>query len=163
MFEELEKEEGEEKESRKKLLWMSALVVAALVVVGILVYVIARPRTRTPVSVQSAAPAGQAAPADPVKDLQIVRALMGKDVTGVRVLWSIQLRNKSSVYTYSDIQYEASFISPDGRTLGTNRDTIKDSIGPGEEKKFPPFVDGLYDANSSTFQFRLTGAKATVQ
>lgn len=160
MFEELEKEEREKKESRKKRIWISALIIAALVVVGTLVYVVSRPRAKAPLSVQSPTPAGEVAPPDAPHDLQIVRAVMGKDVTGVRVMWSVQLRNKSTVYAYSDIQYEAHFIGPDGRTLAVNRDTIKDSIEPGEEKKIPTFMDGLYNSGASTYQFRLTGANA---
>jgi hypothetical protein len=66
------------------------------------------------------------------------------------------------VYTYSDIQYEASFITVDGKLLSVVRDTIKDSIGPGEEKTIPPFMDGVYDARASTFQFVLKGATGTV-
>lgn len=160
MFEELEQEEKEKKESSKKLVEISAIIIAAIAVVAVLVYIIVGPRAKTPVSAQSAAPAGEKVAADPTRDLQLVRAVMGKDVSGVRVLWSVQLRNKSTVYTYSEIEYEASFIGPDGRVLGTNRDAIKESIGPGEEKKLAPFIDGLYDARASTFQFVLKGAKS---
>jgi hypothetical protein len=161
MFEELE-EEKEKKQSRKKRLWIGACIIAALVVVVALVYVISGPRAKTPVRVQPPAPAGQTVAADALRDLQLVRAVMGKDPSGLRVLWSVQLRNKSAVYTYSDIQYEASYISVDGRLVGVNRDTIKDSIGPGEEKRIPSFMDGVYDARASTFQFVLQGAKGTV-
>jgi hypothetical protein len=162
MFEELE-EAGEKKQSRRKQLWISASVIAALVVVVALVYVISRPRATTPVRVKSAAPAGQAAPPNPVRDLQLVHARMGKDATGVRVMWSVQLRNKSAVYTYTDLQYEATFIGADNRILAVSRDTIKDRIEPGEEKTLAPFMDGLYDARASTFQFVITGANATAR
>jgi hypothetical protein len=162
MFEELEEEEKEKTQSRKKRLWIGACIIAALVVVIALVYVISGPRTKAPVRVQPRAPAGQTAAADALHDLRLVRAVMGKDVSGLRVLWSVQLRNRSAVYTYSDIQYEASYITVDGKLLSVVRDTIKDSIGPGEEKTIPQFVDGLYDARASTFQFLIQGAKATV-
>jgi hypothetical protein len=163
MFEELEEEEREKKESRKKRIWISAVIIAALVVIGTLVYVVSRTRAKTPLRVQSPTSTAQAVPPDPVRDLQVARAVMGKDVTGTRVLWSVQLRNKSAVYTYSDIQYEATFFRVDGSILAVNRDTINDSIGPGEEKRIPPFMDGIFDAGASTFQFVLTGAKGTVQ
>jgi len=163
MFEELEEEEREKKESRKKRMEISALILAGLVVIGMLVYVVSRIRAKTPLRVQAPTPAAQAVPPDPVRDLQVARAVMGKDVSGTRVLWSVQLRNKSAVYTYSDIQYEATFFRVNGSILAVNRDTIKDSIGPGEDKKMPPFMDGIFDAAASTFQFVLTGAKSTVQ
>ena len=162
MFEELEEEEKEKKQSRKKRLWIGACIVAALVVVGALVYVISGPRAKTSVRVQPPIPAGQTVAADALRDLKLVRAVMGKDVSGLRVLWSVQLRNRSAVYTYSDIQYEASYMNVQGKLLSVVRDTIKDSIGPGEQKTIPPFVDGVYDARASTFQFLIQGAKATV-
>jgi hypothetical protein len=163
MFEELEEEEKEKKESRKKRIWISAVIIAALVVIGTLVYVVSRPRAGTGVRTPSPTPAAQAGPPDALRDLQVVRAAMGKDVTGTRVLWSVQLRNKSAVYTYSDIQYEATFHRVDGSVLAVNRDTMQGSIGPGEEKRMPEFMDGIYDAAASTFQFVLTGAKGAAQ
>lgn len=161
MFEELE-EDKELKESHKKRIWMGACIVAALVVVGAIVYVMSGSRAKTPVRVQPPAPAGQTVAADALRDLKLIRAVMGKDPSGLRVLWSVQLRNRSAVYTYSDIQYEASYMNVQGKLLSVVRDTIKDSIGPGEQKTIPPFVDGVYDARASTFQFLIQGAKATV-
>ena len=162
MFEELEKEEKGEKEERNKLLLMMAYIVGGLIIVGVLAYFLTRGSSKTAQPVQAVAAARQTAP-DPVKDLKIVRAVMGKDPTGIRVMWSVQLRNRSAVYTYSDIQYEARFLGPDGGTRSASRDTIKTSIAPGEEKKFPPFLDGVYDANASTYQFVIVGATSSEQ
>jgi hypothetical protein len=162
MFEGLEEEQRQQKEEAKKLTWITVIIIGVLVVVGAVVYITSRRQSKAPQPAQQAAAPSHAAP-DPVKDLKIVRAVMGKDPTGVRVMWSVQLQNKSDVYTYSDIQYEARFIGPDGKTRTANRDIIKDSIAPGEEKKIPEFIDGIYDANSSTYQFVLLGAKATTQ
>jgi hypothetical protein len=163
MFEGLEAEEREKQASRKKRIWISVYIIAAVVVVVALVYVMSRARAKTPVRVQAPAPAAKAAPPNALRDLKVVHATMGKDVSGVRVMWSVQLRNKSTVYTYTDIEYEASLIGLDGKILGVNRDTIKDSIGPGEEKRLREFIDGFYDARASTYLFVLTGAKATTQ
>ena len=116
MFEELEQEEREEKESRKRLMRDSALVIGALVVLGALAYVIWRPSAKPAPNPPSTA---QTVPADPpsaTRDLEIVKAVMGKDVSGIRVMWSVKIRNKSTRYTYSNIKYEASFVGPDGRT-----------------------------------------------
>lgn len=164
MFEELQEEEKEIKEIRKHQIWISAVIILVLAVIGTLAYVVLKPLpNKTPLSAQSPAPSVKATPPDPAHDLQVVRAVMGKDVTGVRVIWSVQMRNKSTAYTYSDIQYEARFIRPDGTTLAVSRDTIKTSIGPGEEKKIPQFIDGIYDASAATYSFVLTGAKTTAQ
>jgi len=162
MFEELQQEEREQKEETKKLTWITVIIVGALVVIGAAVYLTSRPKPKAPQAAKTVAATTQAAP-DPVNDLKIVRAIMGKDPTGVRVKWSVQIQNKSSVYTYSNIEYEARFIGPDGKTRTANRDVIKDSIGPGEEKKIPEFLDGIYDANASTYQFVLLGATSTAQ
>jgi len=163
MFEELEEEEREKKEARKKQIRMSAIIIGAVVIVGALGYVIWRPRPKMQASAQAPAATRQTPSADPVHDLKLVRAIMGKDTSGIRVMWSVQLRNRSTVYTYSDIQYDATFTGADGKTLAENQDTIKDTIGPGEEKKLTPFVDGIYNAGAATYQFVITGAKATVQ
>jgi hypothetical protein len=160
MFENLEEEEREQREERKKLLRMTAYIVSALVVVGVIVYIASRGHSKTSAPVQAVAAARQTAP-DPVNDLKIIKATMGKDPTGIRVMWSVQLRNKSAVFTYSDIQYEARFIGPDGSTIAASRDTINTSLEPGEEKKFPPFLGGIYNANASTYQFVIIGATAT--
>jgi hypothetical protein len=46
--------------------------------------------------------------------------------------------------------------------MAANRDTIKNnSFAPGEEKKLSPFIDGIYNANASTYQFVIIGATAT--
>jgi hypothetical protein len=163
MFEKLEEEERLKKEARKKLVWMSGCIITAVVIVAALVYVIWRPRPKTQLPAQTPAAARHIPPPDPVHDLKIVHAIMGKDPSGIRVLWSVQLRNKSTVYTYSDIQYDATFIGPTGTTMAVNRDTIRDTIGPGEDKKIPPFMDGIYNAAASTYQFVITGAKATTE
>jgi len=162
MFEELEEEERGKKEERNKLLRMTAYLVGAILVVGAIVYIASRGHSKTSQPVQSLAAARQTAP-NPVNDLKIVRAIMGKDPSGIRVMWSVRLRNKSAVYTYSDIRYEARFIGPGGRTMAANRDTIKTSIAPGEDKEIPPFIDGIYDASSSTYQFVLLGATSAAQ
>src|SRR5512141_2574934 len=163
MFEELEQEEREEKESRKRLMRDSAVVIGALVILGALAYVIWRPSAKPAPNPPSTA---QTVPADPpsaTRDLEIVKAVMGKDVSGIRVMWSVKIRNKSTRYTYSNIKYEASFVGPDGRTLSASADTIRDSVEPGGLKVIPQFVDGLYDSNASTYNFKLVGADATVQ
>ena len=164
MFEEFEKEEErEERESRIRLIRDSAIVIAALAVLGGLAYYIWRPSAKPAPNPQSTAQAVPAEPPNATRDLEIVKAVMGKDVTGIRVMWSVRIRNKSTRYTYSNIKYEASFIGPDGRTLSAATDTIHDSVEPGGLKTIPQFVDGIYNSNASTYNFKLVGAEASVQ
>lgn len=165
MFEEFEKEEEkEEKESRLRLIRDSVLVIVALVVVVGLAYFIWRPRAKPNVSnLPSARTAAPAGPPDVTRDLEIVRAIMGKDPSGIRVMWSVKIRNKSAVYTYSNLKYQATFVGPDGRTLAVTEDTIKDQVEPGGEKTIPSFIDGLYNSNASTYNFRLVSADARAE
>jgi hypothetical protein len=160
MFEELEEEEREEKESRKRLLRDSALIIGALVVIGAISYLIWRPAASPSAKAPHPSPVAEAGPPDATRDLQVVRAEMGKDPSGLRVMWSVTIRNKSTAYTYYNFKYQADFIGPDGRTLFTSADTIPDSVEPGGEKTLPDFVGGLYNANASTYHFRLVGADA---
>lgn len=162
MFEQLEEEEKEKKQERKKVVQMTTYIVAALVVVIVIVYLVSGRQAKGPQPVKSAAAASKPAP-DPVHDLHLIHALMGKDPFGIRVRWSVQVRNDSKVYTYKDIQYDAYFLAQDGVRLGEEHNTIKDSIGPGEEKKFPEFSGGNYDARASTYQFVIVGATVAAQ
>jgi flagellar basal body-associated protein FliL len=165
MFEEFEAEERGQKEERNKLLRMTAIIVCVVAVVGGIIYIATRGHAKPSPAAAQAAPAAQkpTVPPDPVKDLYIVRAAMGKDPSGLRVVWNVQLRNRSTVYTYSDIQYDSYFLAVDGKRLGENKDTIKDTIGPGEVKTFPPIYDGTYDSHYSTYQFILLGANSSVK
>lgn len=150
-------------ESRSGKVWIGASIIAALVVVVTLLYMMSRPGPKAPARVQSPTPAPNAPPPDPVHDLQIIRASMGRDTTGTRVMCALMLRNRSTVYAYNDMQYEVSYIGADGKSLAVNRGTIKDSIEPGEEKNVPEFMNGLYAIGTARYQFVLTDAKATAR
>jgi hypothetical protein len=164
MFEELQEEEKEFTEQRKKRIWICAVIILALAVVGAIVYKVSKPLpNKTPLSAQSSAPAIKETTPDPIHDLEVVRAVMGKDVTGVRVMWSVQLRNKSAAFAYSNVQYEARFVRPDGTVLAVSRGTIPCNLAPGDEQKIPDFIDGIYDQSASSYNFVLLGAKATAQ
>jgi hypothetical protein len=162
MFEQLEEEEKGKKQERKKLVQMTAYIVAALVVVIVIVYLVSGRKAEVPQPAKSPVAASKPAP-DPVKDLHLIHALMGKDRWGARVMWLVQVRNNSKVYTYKDIQYDAYFLARDGVRLGEEHNTIKDSVGPGEEKKFPEFLGGNYDSRASTYQFVIVGATVAAQ
>jgi hypothetical protein len=166
MFEQFDAEERGQKEERNKLLRITAIIVCIVAIAGGIIYIATRGHAKSsPPPAAPAAPAAQAhaGPPDPVHDLHIVNLAMGKDPSGLRVLWSVEVRNRSTVYTYSDIEYDAYFLSVDGKRLGEDKDTIKDSIGPGEEKKFPPILDGIYDSHYSTYQFLIVSAKSAVK
>jgi hypothetical protein len=160
MFEELEQEEREEKESRNRLLRDSAIIIGVLVVIGAIAYMVWRPAAVAPTKVSVPAPAANVGPPDATRDLNLVHVVMGKDPTGVRVMWSVTIQNKSTAYTYSNFKYAVEFIGPDGKLLYNSGDTIPGSVGPGDEVTLPDFMGGMYNANASTYHFHLVGAEA---
>jgi hypothetical protein len=152
----------EQKESPTKQVWVIVVIIAAVVVVGVVLYTLVRPGPKAPATAGAGGPS-QAATADGLHDVEVVSAVMGKDVTGARVMWSVQLRNKSAVYSYSAIQYEVRLFGPDGTSIGGSEGTINETLGPGEEKQITPFIGGLFEARASRYQFRVKGAKASGQ
>jgi hypothetical protein len=160
MFEELEQEARDEKESRKRLLRVSAIIIGVLVVIGAIAYVIWRPAPVVSTKVSVPTPAAKVGPPDATRDLKVVRAVMGKDPSGLRVMWSVTIQNKSTAYTYSNFKYEVDFISPYGVVLSNSADTIPGSVGPGAQETLPDFMGGMYNANASTYHFHLVGAEA---
>jgi hypothetical protein len=159
MFEELEQEEKEQKQERKRLVEMTSYIVAALVVVIAIGYLVAGHHAKTPQNAKATAAAANKPAPDPVMDLHIIKANMGKDPWGTSTKWSVQLHNTSKFYTYKDVRYDAYFLDPKGVRVGEEHNTIKDSsLDPGEEKEFPEFTGGNYDSRGSTYQFVIAGA-----
>ncbi len=157
MFEQIEEEQ---KEERREEFRMGVVVVICLLIAIALTYAYFRMRPQAPSRVEAAGKVEPASTPDALRDLEIVKAVMGKDVSGARVLWSVRLRNKSNLFTYSDFQYEARFFSPDGRNLSGSQGTIPESIGPGEDKTLTPFVDGAFEARAAQYQFKIVAARA---
>jgi len=152
----------DKKQASRRRRGIGALIGVFLLALGTLLYVVSRPGAKAPEPVAStaAAPIGEA---DPVRDLRVLRATMGKDRTGTWAVWSIALRNKSTGYTYSDIQYETTYIGADDRPVLVNRGTLQMSIEPGEEKDTSELRDALFPTGAVWYKFRLVGAKATVR
>ena len=160
MFEELEQEEREEKESRNRLLRDSAIVIGVLVVVGAIAYMVWRPAAVAPTRASVPAPAANVGPPDATRDLKLGRVVMGKDPSGVRVMWSVTIQNTSTAYTYSNFKYAVEFMGPDGKLMYNGADTIPGRVGPGENVTLPDFVGEMYNSNASTYHFHLEGAEA---
>src|SRR5690348_7640867 len=90
-------------------------IVVVLAVVGTLAYMNKGSATGSEGSTSAAtggAPAQQLR-GEPVKDLHIVSATMDKDYTGNLAVWSVDIKNTSSVYTYSNIGYQTNYFGSD--------------------------------------------------
>jgi hypothetical protein len=143
-------------------LWVGIAVVVVLVAAGVFWYM-------TSGGAKTAAPSGSApaasasvANADPVKDIRVVGAKMDKDYTGTVARWSVDLRNTSQQFTYTNISYVTTYMGADNTQLAAGQGTLTISIGPGEEQT-ADFRDALYPSGTALYRFKITGAKASAQ
>ncbi len=150
----------EKNQARASRLRIGAYIVVVLLALATLLYVLSRPRAKAPAPAPSPAAATIAGEADPVRDLTVPYAKMGKDRVGACAIWSIGLRNKSKVFTYTNIEYETTYIGADDRVLLLNKGTIKTDLEPDEQKDVPDFCDALYPTGTAWYKFRVTGAAA---
>src|SRR5690348_5811654 len=136
-------------------------IVVVLAVVGTLAYLNRGPAKSSEASASSAAGAKPAGlKGNPVKDLHIVSAKMEKDYTGNLAVWSVDIRNQSQVYTYSNIGYQTNYFGGDNSVLSQNKGNISLSLGPGDEQS-TQFRDVLYPDNTAWYRFTVVGADAS--
>jgi hypothetical protein len=133
-------------------------IVVVLAVVGTLAY-LNKGSAKGSEGSASAAP-GQQVKGDPVKDLHIVSAKMEKDYTGNLAVWSVDIRNQSQVYTYSNIGYQTNYFGGDNSALVQNKGNISLSLAPGDEQS-TQFRDVLYPDNTAWYRFTVVGADAS--
>jgi uncharacterized protein (UPF0333 family) len=142
-------------------MWVGILVIVAVVIGGIVFFLgkkDAAPNA-APTTASAAAPA--ASNANAVKDLRIVSKKLDKDYTGTTAMWSVELRNMSQVYSYSNIQYETTYIGADGSGLADNHGAIPQlTLDPGESQS-AQFRDTLYPSGTALYNIKITGATAT--
>jgi hypothetical protein len=143
--------------------WVGILVILALIGGGVVFYMgkkDAAPNAAPTTASAAAAPTPQSN-ADAVKDLRIVSKKLDKDYTGTTAMWSVELRNMSQVYSYSNIQYETTYIGRDGSGLGDNKGTIPSlTLDPGESQS-AQFRDTLYPSGTALYNVKIIGATAT--
>lgn len=146
-------------------MWVGILVVIVVVVGGVVFYMTSRAGTNqtasSTASVAAAAPAAGQLKPDPIHDLRIVSKTMDKDYTGTTAQWSVELRNLSQVYTYSNIAYQTDYVAADGNVLASNKSTIPSfSLGPGESQS-TSFRDALFPTGTALYRIKITDANAT--
>jgi hypothetical protein len=151
----------EAKTSASMGMWTGVGVVALAIGIGGYMFVSKAKSTKiVPVAAaQAVQPTG---PADPIRDLKVQRATMGKDRTGTTAVWMVDIENKSDSYTYSNIQYETTYVGANNTAILINKGTINASIEPGGQKN-SEIDDALYPAGTAWYKIRITGAKSSVQ
>lgn len=138
--------------------WVGIAVVIAIII-GAGVFFMGRKD-----GAQNATPAAStAAPAqvtsDAAKDLRVVSRKMDKDSSGAAV-WSVELRNLSQVYSYSNIQYETSYVGADSTLLANNHGVIPSlTLDPGESQS-AQFREAL-PGGTALYTLKITAATAT--
>jgi len=154
----------EDTQPKSTKMWIAIFVVVALVgLLGLYKYISKgspAPEAQE-ASAQSAAPA-DSGPADALRDLKIIRTSMEKDRNGTTAMWSVTIQNRSSAYSYSQIQYETSYIGADDKAILVNKGILKDTFDPGEQKS-AEFGDALYPAGTLRYTFKIKEAKSAKQ
>ncbi len=145
------------KPAGSKGLWVGIVVVAVAVAVGAYFFVTSKGNINKQAIAVASAPAQPKGEANPVRDLKIQRATMGKDRTGTTAVWAVTIENKSADYSYKNIQYETTYVGANNNAILINKGTIAETIPPGEQKN-SEINDALYPAGTVWYKFRITGA-----
>ncbi|HXY26386.1 MAG TPA: hypothetical protein VEI73_17165 [Candidatus Acidoferrum sp.] len=149
------------KPSASKGLWVGIAVAVIVVGMGAYFFVASRGSKQAPAAASTAAQPKE--DADAVRDLKVQRSTMDKSQNGTATVWLVTIENKSQTYTYSDIQYETTYVGADDHALLINKGTIAStSLAPGEQKN-SQINDVLYPAGTARYRFRVTGASSSVQ
>lgn len=151
----------EEKTTAATGMWTGVGVVALAIGIGGYMF-IAKAKSTKPGPVTAAPAAQPTGPADPVRDLKVQHATMGRDRTGTTAVWVVNIENKSASYTYSNIEYETTYVGANNTAILINKGTINASIEPGGQKN-SEIADAMYPAGTAWYKIRITGAKASVQ
>lgn len=148
------------KPSASKGLWVGIAGVVIVIGIGAYLFVSSRGHEQRPASASVAAQVK--GDADPVQDLKVQRTTMNKDRTGTMAVWLVTIENKSASNSYSNIQYETTYVGADNNAILINKGTIATTIAPGEQKN-SEFNDALYPAGTAWYRLRITGATASAQ
>src|SRR6202171_1035519 len=145
-----------------KGLWIGIAVVVVVGAVGAYIFM----NSKSTASKQAPAAASSTTPvksdAVPIHDLKIQSATMNKDRTGTMAVWLVTIENKSTVYSYSGIKYETTYVGADNNALLINNGTIAATLAPGEQKN-SEITAALYPAGTAWYKLRITGATPSAQ
>jgi hypothetical protein len=141
-------------------MWVGILVVVALIAGGLVFYLGRKDGAKNAAPAAAAATAAPAqSNADAVKDLRIVSRKMDKDYSGA-AMWTVELRNLSQVYSYSNIQYETTYVSASSTLLAKNQGAIPSlTLDPGESQS-AQFREAL-PSGTALYTVKITSATAS--
>jgi hypothetical protein len=148
----------EKPSSTSNTVWIGVIVVVIAVAAGMLFMT----TTKGPGTPVASAPAAPAAKADPVKDLKIQRAAMDKDASGTIAVWAVAIENRSPSYSYSEIEYETSYLNADSKVIASNKGKLSLTLGPQQEKN-TQIRDLTYPSGTATYKIRITAATSQAE
>jgi len=142
----------EDKQETKTMRWLIGGSAVVVLLILVAVYFAIQPK-----EMAVSASAVTCTP-DPVKDLKIVQAKMDKDSSGMWAVWAVQLANKSGACTYTNVEYETTYVRGDDTVVLTNKGTFEGTFAPGDERRFPEVRDVLFPSEAAYYRFKITGA-----
>src|SRR5438874_13565476 len=99
-----------------KGLWIAFAVVVLAIALGGYLF-ISKAKANKPSLAVAAASAQPVGNADAVHDLKVQRATMNKDRTGTTAVWLVSIENRSASYSYSNIQYETTYVDANNNSI----------------------------------------------
>ena len=103
--------------------------------------------------------AASSEPADPMKDLTILKFNLGRDQTQTMAMWDIQVSNRSRSVGYTNIQYATNYYNGQDAVIYHNEGTLSQPIGPFDQRTFSQINDGLYPVGTVRYTIELKGAQ----
>jgi hypothetical protein len=144
--------------SSSNSVWIGVIAVVIAVAAAML-FLMTKGPAAPAVSAPAAAPTAKA---DPVHDLRVQRAAMDKDSTGTTAIWAIAIENRSPYYSYSDIEYETTYLNANSSVIATNKGKLSVSLGPQQEKN-TQVRDLAYPIGTATYKIRITSAASQAE
>jgi hypothetical protein len=141
-------------------MWIVLSIVIVLAIVGTMAYMNRDTSTKSTTQMAASAATANQAGADAVKDLRIVSAKMDKDFTGTTAMWSVDIKNQSSTFTYTNVGYETTYVGGDNSVLLQNHGKVPVTLAPGEEET-TQIRDALFPTGTALYRFRVTDADST--
>lgn len=145
-----------------KVVGVVILVVVVLMVGLYFLFLRQEPAATTGAGKPAATPAGATAGEEQpnvLRDLSILKFNLGRDQTGTMALWDIQLANRSRTFAYKNIQYATNYYNAEGAVLYQNQSTIKEELGPGDQRTISGINDGLYPVGTTRYTIEIKEAE----
>jgi hypothetical protein len=105
-----------------------------------------------------AAPRDPLLDADPASDIEVVKSNWTKEGFGNIGMWTVTLKNSSTVADFSDIHYRTTYTAASGTVVSTNRGTIFDRLAAGQTRTFQKINDGFVHSQAERAGFTIVTA-----